>query len=143
MPRGGQWVFDPGSGGVRIPEAVQRRTAERIRRYAEQHFAGRYRRLDIRFRGQFCYVDAYKEPEDLGRDWPPPDWPESREEHLERLRNMPVHLLRLRYFGNEEGWGFAFYTYSNERYELSIFPSGKFLGTPEAGFEVSAGAYLR
>ena len=133
-----QWVFDPGSGGARIPEAVQRRTEQRIRRYAEEHFAGRYTRLEIRFRGQFCYVDAYTEPAQLGPDWPPADWPETREEYLARLGNTPVHLCRLRYFGDEEGWGFAFYTYSNERYELSVFPSGDFFGPPEEAFEASS-----
>ena len=61
---------------------------------------------------------------------------------LERLRNTPTHLCRLRYFGDEERWGFAFYTYSNERYELSVFPSGEFLGPPEEAFDASAGLYL-
>src|SRR5262245_11957441 len=93
--------------GLRVPEAVHRRTEQRIRRYAEEHFAGRHTRLDIRFRGRFCYVDAYTEPEPLGPNWPPPDWPETREEHLERLRNTPTYLCRLRYFGDEERWGFA------------------------------------
>jgi len=137
-----QWVFDPDHGGVKVPEAVKRRTEERIRRYAEAHFAGCYTRLDIRFRGQFCYIDAYTEPEPLGPNWPPADWPESREEYQERLRNTPTHLCRLRYFGNEEGWGFAFYTYSNDRYELSILPSGEFFGPPEEAFQASASAYL-
>jgi hypothetical protein len=140
-PRG-RWVFAPDSGGVRIPEPVKRRTEARLRRDAEQHFAGRYTGLEIRFRGQFCYVDAYTEPEPLGPGWPPPDWPETREEYLERLRATPTHLCRLRYFGDEERWGFAFYTYSNERYELSVFPSGEFLGPPEEAFRVSAGVYL-
>jgi hypothetical protein len=143
MPRGGTWVFDPNSGGKKIPPAVQQRTEQRIRRYAEAHFAGKYTRLDIRFRGQFCYIDAYTEPEPPGPNWPPPDWPETREQMLERLRNTPTHLARLRYFGNEEGWGFAFYTYSNERYELSVFPSGEFHGPPEDAFEAAANAYLR
>src|ERR671934_1318334 len=80
VPRRGTWVFAPDSGGNRIPEPVKLRTEQRIRRYAEEYFAGRYTRLDIRFRGQFCYIDAYMEPEPLGPDWPPPDWPESREE---------------------------------------------------------------
>ena len=137
-----RWVFDPDSGGKKIPEVVKRRTEDRIRRYAEAHFAGRYTRLDIRFRGQFCYIDAYEEPEPLGPNWPPPDWPESREEYLERLRNTPTHLCRLRYFGDEEQWGFAFYSYANERYELSVFPSGEFQGTPEEAFQASAEAYL-
>ena len=142
MPARGQWVYDPDRGGVRIPETVQRRTEDRIRRYAEQHFAGRYIKLAIRFRGQFCYIDAYQEPEPLGPNWAPPDWSETREEHLERLRNTPVHLCRLRYFGDQEHWGFAFYTYSHDRYELSIFPSGEFLGPPEEAFRVSAEVYL-
>jgi hypothetical protein len=136
-----QWMFDPDSGGVKIPEAVKRRTEERIRRYAEAHFAGRYTRLDIRFRGQFCYIDSYTEPQLLD-GWPPPDFPESREEYEERLRNTPTHLCRLRYFGDEELWGFAFYTYSGERYELSVFPSGDFFGPPEAAFQAAAEAYL-
>jgi hypothetical protein len=137
-----QWLFDPDSGGKKIPEAVQRRTEARLRRHAEEHLAGRYTRLDIRFRGQFCYMDAYTEPEPLGPDWPPPHWPETREAYLERLRNTPVHLCRLRFFGDEEAWGFAFYTYSNERYELSVFPNGEFLGTPEEALQVAAGVYL-
>jgi hypothetical protein len=133
-----QWVFDPNSGGARIPEVLRQRTEERLRRYAEEHLAGRYTRLEIRFRGQFCYVDAYKEPEPPGPDWPPPDWSETGEEFIERLRNTPIHLCRLRFFGDEERWGFAFYTCSNERYELSVFPSGEFLGPPEAAFEASS-----
>ena len=137
-----QWVFDPDSGGVRIPDTVKRRTEARIRGYAEQHFAGRYNRLDIRFRGQFCYIDAFTEPEPLGPNWPPADWPETREEYQERLRNTPTHLCRLRYFGDQERWGFAFFTYSMERYESSVFPSGQFHGPPEDAFRVSAEAYL-
>ena len=138
---GKQWMFDPDSGGVKIPDTVKRRTEQRIRAYAEQHFAGKYTRLDIRFRGQFCYIDAYTEP--ILRDgWPPDDWPETREEYVERLRNTPTHLCRLRYFGGEERWGFAFYTYSNEKYTLAMFDDGEFLGTPEDAFRISARLYL-
>jgi hypothetical protein len=133
-----RWVFSPDSGGVTIPEAVKRRTEKRIQDYAEAHHAGSYTRLEIRFRGQFCYIDAYTEPEPPSPDWPPADWGVTREEYLERLRNTPTHLCRLRYFGDEERWGFAFYTYSNERYELSVFPDGDFLGRPEDAFEASA-----
>ena len=138
-----RWGFAPDSGGVKIPEAVKRRTEDRIRRYAEANFAGRYTRLDIRFRGKFCYIDAYTEPEPLGPNWPPPDWPESREEYLERMRNTPTHLCRLRYFGREEDWGFAFYSYGDEKYKLSVFLTGEFFGPPEDAFEVSAGVYLQ
>jgi hypothetical protein len=142
MPRGTMWVFTPGRGGKRIPETVQRRTAQRIQRYAAQHFAGHYTKLAIRFRGQFCYIDAYTEPDPPGPNWPPKDWPETRAQYLERLRHTPTHLCRLRFFGDEERWDFAFYTYSHERYEVSVFPFGEFLGPPEEAFHVAAG-YLR
>ncbi|HEY7065263.1 MAG TPA: hypothetical protein VII06_27550 [Chloroflexota bacterium] len=141
MARGRTWVFDPNHGGRPIPDAVKHRVEARIQRYAAEHYAGRYTRIEVRFRGQFCYIDAYTEP-DLSPGWPPPDWPETREEAIERLRNTPTHLCRLRYFGDEERWGFAFYTYSNERYELAAFPSGEFLGPPEDAFQASA-LYLR
>jgi hypothetical protein len=75
-----QWVFDPDSGGVKIKESIKRRTEERIIRYAESNLAGRYTKLNIRFRSQFCYVDAYIEPEVPDDDWPPPDFPETREQ---------------------------------------------------------------
>lgn len=74
-----RWVFDPDRGGVKISEAVKRHTEESLRRYAESRFAGRYTLLDIRFRGQFCCIDAYKEPEPPGPNWPPADCLESRE----------------------------------------------------------------
>jgi hypothetical protein len=142
MPRG-TWVFDPDSGGVKITEPVKRRTAARIRQVAEAEFAGRYTRLDVRFRGQFCYIDAYTEPAPPADNWPPPDWPETREQYLERLRNTPTHLCRLRYFGADTRWGFAFYAYSSERYELSMLPNGEFLGTAEDAFRAAAGLYLQ
>jgi hypothetical protein len=137
MPRGG-WVFDTDSGGVKITDPVKRRTEARIRQVAAAEFSGHYTRLDIRFRGQFCYIDAYTEPEALADNWPPPDWPETCDEYIERLRNTPTHLCRLRYFGAD----FGFYAYSSQRYELSMLSSGEFLGTAEEAFPVAAGMYL-
>jgi hypothetical protein len=139
MPRK-TWVFDPDSGGQKIPERIKAQVKRRIEGVAQEHFEGRYARLDIRFRGQFCYIDAYQDA-DTDPYWPPAGWPETREEYVERMRNTPIHLCRLRYFGGDR-WGFAFYTYSNERYELSMYPDGDFLGTPEEAFLVSANAYL-
>jgi hypothetical protein len=133
---------DPNRGGVTIPAPVKHRTEARIRRYAETHFAGRYTRLEVRFWRQFCYVNAYREPELQGDNWPPPGWPETGEEYLERVRSAPTFLCRLRYFGDEERWGFAFYSYASEGYELAVFPSGEFYGPPEAAFHASAEAYL-
>ena len=131
-PHVGKWVFDPDSGGMKIPTRVQADVTQRINQVAEEQFKGRYTRLDIRFRSQFCYIDAYTEPM-LAENWPPPGWGETRAETIERLRNSPTHLCRLRYFGNDR-WGFAFCAYSSDKYELSIFPNGEFTGTPEDAF---------
>ena len=136
----GQWMFAPDSGGKKIPPAIQADVEKRIRKVAEERFRGRYTRLEIRFRSQFCYMDAYTEPV-VSDTWPPPDWHESREEYIARLRSTPIHLCRLRYFGDDR-WGFAFFAYSSEKYELSIFPNGEFTGNPEDAFIVSAEAYL-
>lgn len=141
MPSQRTWVFDPDSGGRKIPERVKRDVQHRIERAAEKRFKGKYTRLDIRFRGQFCYIDAYTEPPKPGKNWPPKDWPESPEEYLERLRNTPTHLCRLRYF-DDDRWGYAFYTYSHEKYELSVYPNGEFFGRPEEAFLEAAGLYL-
>ena len=135
------WMRSPNAGGRKIPEDVQHRTQQRIQRYASKHFKGKYTRLEIRFRGQFCYIDAYTEPS-LPRDWPPKDWHETRQQYIDRLRKTPTHLCRLRFFGDEERWGFAFYAYSSEKYELSILPSGDFYGTPEEAMEAAGGSYL-
>lgn len=130
------WVFDPDSGGIKIPDPVKIDVEKRINNIAQQHFKGKYTRLDIRFKGQFCYIDAFEEPE-VSEDLPPKNWPETREEYIERLRKTPTHLCRLRYFGDDT-WSFAFYTYSNEKYELSVFTNGEFFGKPEDAFKASA-----
>ncbi len=135
------WTYDPHSGGIKIPPVVIDRTQKRILEYAEKNYAGKYTRINVRFRGQLCYIDAYTEP------YIPPDFDasafgESREEYVERLRNTPTHLCRLRYFGNEDSWSMAFYTYSHEKYEPCFFNNGSFHGTPEEAFETSA-VYLQ
>ena len=130
------WVFDPQSGGVKIPPRVQEETRKRILDYADKHYEGKYTRLDIRFRGVFCYIDAFREP-DVPKNWPPKDWGISRKEYLERLRNTPVHLCRLRYF-RPDHWSLAYYTYSHEKYEPCVFANGGWFGTPEEAFEIGA-----
>jgi hypothetical protein len=133
-------VFDPDSGGKKIPETVKRDIEQRIHAVANEQFRVRYTRLEIRFRGQFCYIDAYNEPR-ISENWLSPNWSETREEYLDRMRNTPVQICRLRYFGNDK-WGFAFYTYSNEKYELSVYPNGQSIGSPEEAFLTSAKVYL-
>ena len=132
-----QWAYNPDSGGVKIPAAVQARITERVNRYAQANYQGRYTRLDIRFRGALCYIDAYVEPAQPNAALLKVRG-ETRDAYLALMRNTPLHLCRLRYRGDEEAWSLAFYTYSHERYELACFPSGEFHGTVEAAFDVSA-----
>jgi hypothetical protein len=131
------WVYDPQSGGKKIPDAIRPRLRQRILDHAEKHYAGKYNRIDVRFRGQFCYIDAYTEPH-VAAHYDPQLYGESRKEHIERLRNTPTHLCRLRYFGDENRWSMAFYTYSHEKYEPSVFRHGGWHGTPEEAFDTSA-----
>lgn len=135
------WVYSPHSGGVKIPPAVQERTRNRVLSYAEKNYSGKYTRIETRFRGQLCYIDAYTEPV-IPKDYREKFLGESREDRIERLRNIPTHLCRLRYFGNEDRWSMAFYKYSDEKYEPSVFNNGTFHGTPEEAFETSA-VYLQ
>ena len=131
------WTHNPHAGGTTIPSEVREETDRRIRAYAERRYAGAFSRLDIRFHGPLCYIDAYVEPE-------PPSrrllqvLHETREHYLNRLREVPLHLCRLRYSGGRKLWSMAFYTYSNEHYEPCTFPNGSFYGTPEEAFEVGA-----
>ncbi len=140
MPRK-VWVYDPQSGGVKIPQKMQAGIRQRILEHAEKHYAGKYNRIDVRFRGVFCYIDAYTEPY-VPKKYDPNLYGESREEHIERLRNTPTHLCRLRYFGDEGRWSMAFYTYSHETYEPCVFDNGDWHGTVEEAFDTSA-VYLK
>jgi len=57
---------------------------------------------------------------------------------LERLRTTPIHLCRLRYFGDENQWSMVFYAYSNEKYDPCVFNNGRWEGAPEKVFSTSA-----
>lgn len=125
------------SEGRKISDAIKPRRRQRIVDHAEKHYAGKYKRIEIRFRDQFCYIDAYIEPY-VAEDYDPKLYGESLEKHVERLRNAPTYLCRLRYFGDENRWSMAFYTCSHEKYEPCIFPDGSWHGTLEDAFDASA-----
>ena len=112
------WYYNPHAGGTKIPLRVQGRTRSRILAHAAATYAGRYERIEVRFKGALCYIDAYRNSS--------PD---------------PLRLVRMRFFSDEDRWTLAFFTYSNERYEPCCFPERSFHGTPEHALDVSA-AYL-
>jgi len=64
--------------------------------------------------------------------------PEIATPFIEPRQTVPLHLCRLRYFGNEKAWTIAFYTYSGKKYEPCVFGNGTFHGTPEEAFEIGA-----
>jgi hypothetical protein len=134
------WIFNPNMGRVKINPAKQSEARQRIERHTASNYSGQYIRLEIRFRGALCYVDAFTEPQ------PPGPFllkatGETKEQYVGRLRSFPTHLGRLRYFGGDR-WSYAFYTYSNERYEPTVFNSGDWFGTPEEALDIGV-SYLR
>ena len=135
MPKG-RAKPGPHAGSKPIPEAVQSAVRLRILNHAQARYAGKYWKIEVRFKGALCYVDAYQEP--------PPDSEGLAklcrvplEEYVERIRNTPVHLVRLGYF-DEDRWSLSFYTYSHERYEPCSYPNGEEFGTVEQAFDVGA-----
>lgn len=131
------WGYNPQSGGKKIPDSVKSRIRQRILDHAQKGRVGNYNRIDVRFRAQFCYIDAYIEPY-VSANFNAELYGESREEHIERLRNMPTYLCRLRYFGDDDRWSLALYTYSHETYQACVFRNGSWHGTPEEAFDLCA-----
>jgi hypothetical protein len=136
------WVFNPHSDGVKVPVRLKESIKQRILAYANEHYAGKFNRIDVRFRGQFCYIDAYLEPCIPAGKFNEALYGCTREERIEFLRKVPTHLCRLRYKGDLERWVMAFYSYGSDKYEPSVFRNGTFFGTPEEGFE-SSSIYLQ
>jgi len=130
------WVFNPQTGGKRISPAAQEAVKERILEHAKRNYSGKYQRIEVRFRGALCYIDAFQKP-DVVKECPTTSMGESREQLIDRLRQIPIHLCRLRHFDTDR-WTLAFYTYSRERYEPCVFPNGEWFGTPEEGFDIGA-----
>ena len=113
------WVYNPHAGGKKAPPHIQDSIRSRILNHAAKHYAGKYDRIEVRFHGALCYVEAYVEGS--------PD---------------PLHMVRLRYFGDEESMSVAFYAYSSEKYEPAFFMTGADKGTPEEAFDIGA-VYLQ
>ena len=131
------WMFDPHSGGNKIPDRLKPEITKRILKHAEVNYAGKYIRIGVRFKATFCYIDAYTEPFVPEEDYDEVFFGKSREERIEELRNIPTHLCRLRHFAIDR-WSMAFYTYSGMKYEPSFFDTSDWFGTIEEGFDTSA-----
>lgn len=98
------WVYDPHSGGVKIPPENYWDINKEIDDYARTRPWYSKVKLKIRFKSQFCYIDTQADSDE-------------RPFQLCRLRNL------------NRGWSFALYTYSHERYEPCIFSNGEWTGS--------------
>jgi len=114
---------------------VQAALRARLEKYVSAHWKDRCRQIVVRFRGAFAYVDAFP----LHRQFMPGTTPEERA----RIEATPTRLCRLGYLGSPGRWAFAFFKYSDEKYEPSFLPSGEFAGTPDEAFGCSALVYLQ
>jgi hypothetical protein len=82
------------------------------------HERGGLTRVEVRFRGQFAYIDG----------------------HLPNGEILP--LCRLRYGGSASSWGFALYRASHDDYQDNILPPGHHAGSPEDALDCACGLYL-
>ena len=53
-----------------------------------------------------------------------------------------VPLIRLRYLGSDQEWGFGLYLASTDRYEDQILPTGGLTGTPEDALDCACDLHL-
>jgi hypothetical protein len=100
-----------------MPAAIDQATRTAVTARITIHVTRGWPRLRtplVRFRGQFCYVDAVL--------------PGHRE---------PTPILRLRYQGSIEQWNIGIYLTSDERYTEDELPTsfGPRTGTPEEGID--------
>ena len=109
------WYYNPQTGGTKIPEQMQDEIRSRILKHAKKLYPKNPAVLNIRFKAQFCYVDA-QEPG----------------------QRVPTHLCRLRYFSGNKEWSLAFYAYSSEKYEPCFLNSGEWCGTVEEAFKTGS-----
>jgi hypothetical protein len=74
--------------------------------------------LRLRYRAAFAWIDAELPDGEL------------------------VPLIRLRYLGSADDWGFGLYLASSDKYEDQILPTGSFTGTPEQALDCACELYL-
>lgn len=117
-----------------IPPAIQEALKARLLRHANRKWKRHVSKVLVRFNGRYAYIAAVER----GRK-------EAAPISIERYAGtgqVPVELCRLGYLGLVDRWEYAFFKYSDERYEPSVSASGRFTATPEECLDTSAEAYL-
>jgi len=105
-------------GGIASPNAakaaaLQQRLTTHARRWPQ------ITEIKVCWRAGYAYIDAALDNDEGG-----------------------LQLCRLKDTGHPELWGFALFTYSNERYEDNVLPTGLPFSTPEDALDCACGLYL-
>jgi hypothetical protein len=100
-----------------IPERARTELTTRLGAHQRRRWP-QLKATTVRFRSPFAYIDATM-PD--GYDQP---------------------LFRLRWVNNRDRWAFAIWLASKDRYEISVLPSGAFVGTIEEAMDCVCGLYL-
>lgn len=109
----------PKSTKAAIPVSVKEEALRAIEHFNTKELDGTGYRYIPRFKGACLYLDR----DDFG---------------------TIGHICRLKYMGPEEGWNFAIYKYSNERYDEQewLFPGSDWVdGTVEGALKAGMEAY--
>ena len=100
---------------------VAQTTKDQLERRLAVHVRTRWpqvAQLRVRYRAAFAWIDA------------------------ELFDGELVPLIRLRYLGSADEWGFGLYLASSDTYEDQILPTGGFTGTPEDALDCACELYL-
>jgi hypothetical protein len=100
------------------PQSTKTSLAQTLQAHAREHWP-QLTDLQVRFRGQFAYIDGATAADD-----------------------QPLPLCRLRYLGSASTWGFGLYLASSDNYEDQILPTGSFTGTASDALDCACSLYL-
>ena len=100
-----------------IPKSTQASLSSRLETRRRERWPS-LTKIETSFRGNFAYVKGVDDHDDA------------------------LPLLRLRYAGSANLWGFGIYLASRDGYEDSMLPSGSVAGSPEEALDCACGLYL-
>lgn len=105
-------INTPPKGGTKIPLDQQINILTQAQAYALTRPWNAEYQLLLRFKGKYCYLDG---------------------KHVKEENPFP--LGRITYF-EKNMWALAFFTYSNLKYEPSLYRSGNWFGTLEEAISI-------
>jgi hypothetical protein len=134
-------------GKLAISEESRKVALERLHKYVDDNYLGRYGVVDVRtkIKGRYIYIDWVEgltdEDIEIVKNENPGVSMETIEFHR-RNNSRPSKLCRIRSSGDMEFWTLELYKYSDWCYDVEgDLPFGG--GTIEECFEAAAGVYIK